>query len=80
MLLLEMRRRRKLHRSIREHQREEEAKEHKLQFFMNIVHDLRTPITLISTPLQKLLSTDHDPERQRLYSTMSRNADRLPSY
>jgi signal transduction histidine kinase/ligand-binding sensor domain-containing protein/DNA-binding response OmpR family regulator len=77
MLLLEMRRRRKLHRSIREHQREEEAKEHKLQFFMNIVHDLRTPITLISTPLQKLLSTDHDEERQRLYGTMSRNADRL---
>ena len=77
MTLIEMRRRRKLHRSIREHQREEEAKEHKLQFFMNIVHDLRTPITLISTPLQKLLSTDHEPERQRLYSTMSRNADRL---
>ena len=75
--LLEMRRRRRLHRSIREHQREEEAKEQKLQFLMNIVHDLRTPITLISTPLQKLLSTDHDEERQRLYGTMSRNADRL---
>ena len=77
MTLIEIRRRRKLHRSIREHQREEEAKEQKLQFFMNIVHDLRTPITLISTPLQKLLSTDHDEERQRLYGTMSRNADRL---
>ena len=77
MSLIEMKRRRRLHRSIREHQREEEAKEHKLQFFMNIVHDLRTPITLISTPLQKLLSTDHDPEHQRLYNTMSRNADRL---
>lgn len=75
--LIEVKRRRRLHRSIREHQREEEAKEHKLQFFMNIVHDLRTPITLISTPLQKLLSTDHDPEHQRLYNTMSRNADRL---
>ena len=77
MTLIEIRRRRKLHRSIREHQREEEAKEHKLQFFMNIVHDLRTPITLISTPLQKLMTTDHDDERQRLYNTMSRNADRL---
>lgn len=77
MSLLEMKRRRKLHQSILEHKREEEAKEHKLQFFMNIVHDLRTPITLISTPLQKLLSTDLDSERQRLYSTMSRNADRL---
>ena len=77
MTLIEIRRRRRLHRSIREHQREEEAKEQKLQFFMNIVHDLRTPITLISTPLQKLLSTDHDEERQRLYGTMSRNADRL---
>ena len=77
MTLIEVRRRRNLHRSIREHRREEQAKEQKLQFFMNIVHDLRTPITLISTPLQKLLSTDHEPERQRLYSTMNRNADRL---
>lgn len=77
MSLLEVKRRRKLHQSILEHKREEEAKEHKLQFFMNIVHDLRTPITLISTPLQKLLSTDLDTERQRLYNTMSRNADRL---
>ena len=48
-----------------------------MQFFMNIAHDLRTPITLISTPLQKLMTTDHDDERQRLYNTMSRNADRL---
>ena len=77
MTLTEIQRRRKLHRSIREHQREEQAKEQKLQFFMNIVHDLRTPITLISTPLQKLLSTDHEPERQRLYGTMNRNTDRL---
>lgn len=77
MTLIEVRRRRNLHRSIREHRREEQAKEQKLQFFMNIVHDLRTPITLISTPLQKLLSTDHEPERQRLYCTMNRNADRL---
>ena len=77
MTIVEVRRRRNLHRSIREHRREEQAKEQKLQFFMNIVHDLRTPITLISTPLQKLLSTDHDSERQRLYGTMNRNTDRL---
>lgn len=73
----EIRRSRALRLAIEEHQKEEELKESKLQFFMNIVHDLRTPITLISSPLQKLRGYGDNIQHQRLYAIMSRNADRL---
>ena len=73
----EIQRRRHFNLQLQEHQREEELKESKLQFFMNVVHDLRTPLTLISTPLHKLLTSDEDPTRQHLYGIMSRNSDRL---
>jgi len=56
---------------------EEELRESKLQFFMNVVHDLRTPLTLIATPLQKLQRNDSDTGRQRLYDIMHRNTQRL---
>jgi len=59
------------------HKQEEELQETKLQFFMNVVHDLRTPLTLIATPLQKLRKTDSDTARQHLYDIMIRNAHRL---
>lgn len=61
----------------RQHQQEEEMQESKLQFFMNVVHDLRTPLTLIATPLQKLKKNDADSARQHLYDIMGRNTDRL---
>lgn len=72
-----IRHRRALNKAVIEHRREEELKETKLQFFMNIVHDLRTPLTLIATPLQKLVTTDDNTRRQHLYSIMSKNTDRL---
>lgn len=61
----------------RRHKQEEELQESKLQFFMNVVHDLRTPLTLIATPLQKLKKMDVDPSRQHLYDIMGRNTNRL---
>lgn len=70
-------RRRSLHERFRRHQQEQEMKETKLQFFMNVVHDLRTPLTLIVTPLQKLQKSDGDVSRQHLYGIMGRNTDRL---
>ena len=51
--------------------------EAKLQFFMNIAHEIRTPMTMIVSPLQKLLSSDPDPERHHVYTMMQRNADRI---
>lgn len=73
----EWHRRLKLRNIALEHMREEEEQEARLQFFMNLVHDLRTPITLISAPLKKLISTDADTSHKRLYNIMARNVDRI---
>lgn len=54
-----------------------EIDEAKLRFFTNITHDIRTPMTLIMSPLQKLLETDMDQVRQQAYQTMKRNANML---
>ena len=39
-----------------ENERKEETNKAKLQFFTNISHDFRTPLTLISGPLQQILA------------------------
>ncbi|GAB3688614.1 two-component regulator propeller domain-containing protein [Spirosoma flavus] len=59
------------------HQRLEEVNEAKLQFFINIAHEIRTPLTLVVSPLQKLISHDQDKERRHLYNIMGRNTKRL---
>lgn len=58
-------------------QHKHEINEAKLRFFTNITHEIRTPMTLIMSPLQKLISTDSDPTRQSAYQTMLRNARML---
>lgn len=60
-----------------EHRHAEEINEAKLQFFVNIAHEIRTPMTLIISPLQRLLATDSNPERRKYYSTINHNANRL---
>ncbi len=57
--------------------RREELNEAKLQFFINIAHEIRTPMTLVVNPLKRLLESDGDPMRQRQYRIIYRNADRL---
>lgn len=64
-------------RRLREHHQHEAINEAKLQFFMNISHEFRTPMTLILTPLQKLISNDTDPQRQHSYHLIERNANRI---
>lgn len=60
-----------------EHIHAEEIKEAKLQFFINISHEIRTPISFIINPLQKLMTTDNDPERKKHYHTIYRNSERI---
>lgn len=62
---------------LQEHIHAEQLNEMKLQFFMNLNHEIRTPMTLIVGPLQHLINTDFDEVRQRSYRMMSRNAERI---
>jgi signal transduction histidine kinase/ligand-binding sensor domain-containing protein/AraC-like DNA-binding protein len=49
----------------------------KMQFFINISHEIKTPLTLILDPLDKLLSKKTDEETTRLYQTMQLNSRRI---
>ncbi|WP_229220165.1 hybrid sensor histidine kinase/response regulator transcription factor [Dyadobacter beijingensis] len=59
------------------HLRREEVNEAKLQFFINIAHEIRTPLTLVVSPLEKLQSQDYNAERMHLYQIMGRNTKRI---
>ncbi|MBO4849437.1 MAG: response regulator [Prevotella sp.] len=62
---------------LQEHIHTEQMGEAKLRFFMNISHEIRTPMTLIVTPLLSLMKQDKDPQRQGIYETIKRNAERI---
>ncbi|MVM28473.1 response regulator [Spirosoma sp. HMF4905] len=72
-----IRNRRRINEERLAHQRLEELNEAKLQFFINIAHEIRTPLTLVVSPLQKLISHDQDNERRHLYDIMGRNTKRI---
>ncbi len=77
LLWRHMRRNHELRMKVMEHKHAEDINEAKLQFFINISHEIRTPMSLIIGPLQKLICSDSDPERQRTYNTIRRNAERI---
>ena len=60
-----------------ERQQAEKINEAKLQFFINISHEIRTPMSLIISPLQQLMCLDKDETRQKNYSIINRNAQRI---
>ncbi|MDW5290294.1 two-component regulator propeller domain-containing protein [Formosa sp. PL04] len=49
----------------------------KIKFFANISHEFRTPLTLILSPLDKLLKTNTNPEQEPQLRLMSRHGKRL---
>jgi signal transduction histidine kinase/DNA-binding response OmpR family regulator len=55
----------------------EEINETKLQYFTNISHDIRTPMSLIITPLEKLVTSETDVQKKYIYQIMYRNANRI---
>lgn len=50
-----------------------------LQFFTNISHEFRTPLSLILGPLERIRNTNPDQEFAHYYNTIHRNANRLMS-
>lgn len=77
MVIQQIRHRNDARQKIREHTQAKEINEAKLQFFINISHEIRTPISLILNPLRKLVSTNKDKDRQKVYAMMGRNAERI---
>jgi signal transduction histidine kinase/DNA-binding response OmpR family regulator/ligand-binding sensor domain-containing protein len=59
------------------HQQREELYQQQLQFFTNISHEFRTPLTLIFGPLEKLITQNKNTLLNEPYQLMLRNAQRL---
>jgi signal transduction histidine kinase/ligand-binding sensor domain-containing protein/DNA-binding response OmpR family regulator len=49
----------------------------KIWFFTNVSHEFRTPLSLILTPLERMISTAGEPARRSQYQLIHRNARRL---
>ena len=69
--------RRRIKQQMLIHQHAEEISEAKLQFFINIAHEIRTPLTLIASPLSRLMDECKEHENMHLYRVMERNVHRI---
>lgn len=60
-----------------ERQRNRNLEEAKMEFLINATHDIRSPLTLIMAPLEKLKRRFNDPESQEDLRIIDKNAQRL---
>lgn len=58
-------------------QQKDEINQMKLRFFINISHEFKTPLTLITSPLEELLNSVTDKQNQEQLEYIKRNANRL---
>ena len=64
---------------VMEKKRGERVSEAKIRFFIDVSHDIRSPITLILTPLESLLKEPFPPAVNEKLRTMYRNGQRILS-
>lgn len=55
----------------------ERINEEKIKFFINISHEIRSPLTLILGPLERIMKKEHDPENLKNLTAIHRNANRI---
>lgn len=59
------------------HKNSEQINEEKIKFFINISHEIRSPLTLILGPLERIMKKSHDPETVKDLNAIHRNANRI---
>lgn len=57
--------------------REQETYRQKISFFINLVHEIRTPLSLIRLPLERLMQTNKEPQQEEFLSVIDRNVNYL---
>lgn len=68
------------HMQLFEDQKEKELYQAKIDFFINIAHEIRTPLTLIKNPLERLLKSENISEKENnSLILMDKNVSRLLS-
>lgn len=77
--ILSLREKRRLRKKSDEENRrkQEELNQIKFRFFTNVSHDLRTPLSLIVSPLDEMLKEEHEPRQKRRLELMKNNATKL---
>src|SRR5690606_4500411 len=69
--------RQKIREKVRSQHYDNQIKEAKIQFFTNISHGIKTPLSLILNPLKTLMSSDDNPDRKSVYGVIHRNSERI---
>lgn len=70
-------RRAKRRLELREKEKTLELSQQKMDFFVNISHELKTPLTLIIAPLSKLIETSTQEKQKRVLTLIYENAMKL---
>lgn len=70
---------RALYRALQEKKAHERITERKLDFFTLLSYELRSPLTLVTLPLQKLLGNRYDEETDKALRSMQRNTEKVIS-
>ena len=69
----------RIHELQLQQEQQEQMNEMKLRFFTNISHDLRTPLSLIISPVEELSKRVKDPQQLSTLQMIHRSADHLLS-
>lgn len=62
--------------TIRRHRRED-SNQKKLRYYVNVAHEIRSPMVMILNPIEKLLKDEDDPEKRHTLNTIKRNSTRV---
>ena len=57
--------------------KEQEVYKSKIGFFINLVHEIRTPLSLIRLPLEKLQEIEHEGKEAKYLSVIDKNVNYL---